>query len=112
MQTLIAVILAFTSLFLIGTFSQLNIILLLSIWSIFVVYIINLKKPIKLYLKIIILLSLFIVIIAYILIPKKITGCGVLSDGPICSSIMCIGVPYKSLDSPGCIGKSWPIYKK
>ncbi|EKE20998.1 MAG: hypothetical protein ACD_7C00387G0003 [uncultured bacterium] len=109
MQTLIAIILVFASLFLIGTFSRLNIILLLSIWSIFIVYVINLKKPIKLYLKMIILISLFIIIIAYILIPKKITGCGVLSDGPICSSIMCIGIPYNLLTTPGCIGKYWPI---
>jgi hypothetical protein len=58
----------------------------------------------------IVIFSLSLLISAgYILTPKTITSCSQVSDGEVCSTITCVGVPYHSMtvpSSPKCLGNS------
>jgi len=107
------IILPLFLLFLAWTNSSINVILF---FSVLVVLVVSNVKAIKLKIKIIIFLICSLIISTYILIPKKITACGVVGDlssesgiRSACSSIKCVGIPYKLMVSPHCMGKSWRV---
>lgn len=101
-KILIELILGFVAFLLLGTMYFFNAVLILCIVAF--IWVLETKR-LNQKNKIIASLGILATALIYLIIPKNITGCGVLSTGRVCSTNTCQGLPMVALTSPQCIGK-------